>query len=348
MPRRIVTRDGRTYRFVEDEPPPMGANDVRVRVEFAAPKHGTESQIIGGSVFHRKDWDANLRMFFPRPEPAAPYEPDEQGIGNMIVGTVIGIGANVTRFGIGDKVFGGGFIREIHQAKEAELRPLNGLTPTDAVCTEPAHVGFVAVRDGNVRIGDDVAVYGLGAIGLLTVQMARASGARRVFGVDPIPMRREYALTHGADDAFDPSAVDAALEIKRATGGQGVDVALETSGNDRALHDAIRCLRQCGTVVHVAWGPRSCANLHLDEEFQVNRPTIVGSQAWAGWNNPDRAYPLWNPDRAYEATIDLFQRGKITAEGVVTPIVPFANALETLPLIFTAPERTIKIGVTFP
>jgi threonine dehydrogenase-like Zn-dependent dehydrogenase len=126
-----------------------------------------------------------------------------------------------------------------------------------------------------------------------------------------------------------------------------VDVSLETSGNDRALHDAIRCLRQCGTVVHVAWGPTSCANLHLNEEFAINRPTLIGSQAWAGWNNPDRSHPLWNADRAYETAIELFRSGNITGEGIVTPIVPFAAALETLPMIFTAPERTIKIGVSF-
>jgi threonine dehydrogenase-like Zn-dependent dehydrogenase len=348
MPRRIVTRDGKTYRFVEYELPPLGPRDVRVQVEFAAPKHGTESQIIGGSAFQRKQWDAELRMFLPRPENAAPSEPEERGIGNMIVGSVVEVGPEVTRFQPGDRVFGGGQIREMHQAPESKLRPLDGLTPVDAVCTEPGHVAFVAVRDGNIRIGDDVAVYGLGAIGLLTVQIAKAGGAHRVFGVDPLPARRAYAVAHGADAVFDPIASDAALEIKRATDKHGVDVAIETSGNSRAMHDAIRCIRQCGVIVHVPWGPHDCSQLHLDEEFHLNRPTIVGSQAWEGWGNPDRSYPLWDEPRAYQATIDLFRAGKISGEGIVTPIVPFAEAPAALATIFTAPERSIKCGVTFP
>lgn len=346
MPLRIVTADGRTYRFVEYELPDCGPTDVRVLVEFAAPKHGTESQIIGGSAFDRKHWDPALRMFLPRDEPPSTAKPPERGIGNMIVGTVVAVGSQVTRFQVGDRVFGGGQIREIHQAPEDQLRPLTSLTPVDAVCTEPAHVGFVAVRDGNIRIGDDVAIYGLGAIGLLTVQIAKAGGARHVFGIDPIPLRREVALAHGADAVFDPLAEDVALQIKRATGGNGVDVSIETSGNDRALHEAIRCIRQCGTIVHVAWGPKSAANLHLDEEFHLNRPTLIGSQAWRGWNNPDRDHPLWDESRAYEATIDLFRTGKITGEGIVQPIVPFAQAPEALATIFTAPERSIKVGVT--
>jgi threonine dehydrogenase-like Zn-dependent dehydrogenase len=167
-----------------------------------------------------------------------------------------------------------------------------------------------------------------------------------VFAVDPIAIRREWALAHGADAAFDPREVDAALEIKLATGKKGVDVALETSGVDRALHDAIRCIRQCGTVVHVPWGPKSSPNLHLDEEFHHNRPTLIGSQAWAGWGNTDRSFPLWDHERAYRAAIDLFRTGLITGEGLVHPIVSFEEAPEALRAIFTSPETTIKVGVS--
>jgi threonine dehydrogenase-like Zn-dependent dehydrogenase len=201
------------------------------------------------------------------------------------------------------------------------------------------------VRDGNIRIGDAAAVYGLGAIGLMAVQIARAGGARCVFAVDPLSMRRDFALAHGADAAFDPRAVDAALEIKRATGDKGVDVAIETSGNGRALHEAIRCIRQCGTVVHVPWGPHDCSDLHLDEEFHLNRPTLIGSQAWDGWGNPDRSHPLWDYERAYQATIDLFRDKLIMGEGVVTPIVGFDEAPEALLAIRARPETTIKFGV---
>lgn len=347
MPRRIVTEDGTRFWITEAELPPLKSDEIRVRVAFAAPKHGTESQLITGSVFQTKRWDPELRLFLSLPESSttAMPPPKPRGIGNVVVGEVLEIGSEVTRFQPGDRVFGSGQISEIVQAPEAKFRTLTTLTPVDAVCTEPGHVAFVAVRDGNIRVGDDVAVFGLGAIGLLTIQIAKAGGAHRVFGIDPLPARREFALRHGADAAFDPREQDTAVAIKYATEKHGVDVAIETSGNGRALHDAIRCIRQCGTVVHVPWGPKDASALKLGEEFHHNRPTLIGSQAWEGWGNPDRSHPLWNPERAYQATIDLFREGRITGEGIVTPIVSFEEAPDILPTIFTDPGRSIKIGV---
>ena len=113
----------------------------------------------------------------------------------------------------------------------------------------------------------------------------------------------------------------------------------------RALHDAIRCIRQCGAVVHVAFGPHDNTHLHLDEEFHHNRPTLIGSQAWDGWGNPDRSHPLWNYERAYQAAIDLFRDKRITGEGVVMPIVSFDDAPSALVAIRMRPETTIKFGV---
>jgi threonine dehydrogenase-like Zn-dependent dehydrogenase len=124
-----------------------------------------------------------------------------------------------------------------------------------------------------------------------------------------------------------------------------VDVSIETSGSGRALHDAIRCIRPCGTIVHVPWGPKDCADLHLDEEFHLNRPTIIGSQAWAGWGNPDRSYPLWTHERAYQTAVQLFRDGLITGKGIVMPIVSFDDAPEALASIFIRPETTIKVGI---
>lgn len=348
MPRRLVTSDGCSFRFVEYELPPCEPRGVRVRVEFASPKHGTESHSLGGSAFDRKRWDPDLRMFLPYDEAHPPPErPVERGAGNMVVGTVIETGPEVTRFRPGDRVFGYGQIREIHQAPEEKLRPLEGLSPEDAVCVDPAHVAFVAVRDGNVRIGDCVAVFGLGAIGLLATRIAREGGALRVYAVDPIPVRRACAESGGADAAFDPLSGDAALEIKRATGGRGVDVSIETSGSAGALQDAIRCIRQCGTVVHVPWGPKGAGALRLDEEFHLNRPTIVGSQAWEGWGNPDRSYPLWDWERAYQATIQLFREKRITSDGLITPIVPFEDSPEAVAEALRRPQSSIKLGIVF-
>ena len=270
MPRRIVTEDGSRFWITEYELPTLEANEVQIKVQLAAPKHGTEAQLISGSAFSAKQWHPELRLFLPRPEsketPAV--APVPRGIGNMIVGEVITIGSAVTRFTVGERVFGYGQVCELLNIPEDKLFPLGALTESDAVCCDPAHVAFVAVRDGNIRVGDDVAVFGLGAIGLLAVQIAKAGGARRVFAVDPLALRREHALAHGATEVFDPLTCDTALQIKLATKKLGVDVSIETSGNGKALNDAIRCVRQCGTVVHVPWGPKDASALKLGGEIR--------------------------------------------------------------------------------
>jgi threonine dehydrogenase-like Zn-dependent dehydrogenase len=350
MPRRIVAlgEGAGSFGIVEYESAPLGPRDVRVRVEFGAPKHGTENHVLAGGVVGKK-WDPELRMFLPYAEgEERPAPPAQRGVGNMVVGTVVEAGAEASRFAPGERVFGYGALNEVVQAPEEKWWPLADLSPEDAVCMDPGHVAFVAVRDGNVRLGDDVAVFGLGAIGLLTVQCARASGARRVFAVDPVPARRAYAEAHGADAAFDPTAGDVALAIKRATGGAGVDVSLETSGNARALHEAGRCLRRCGTVVHVPWGPTDAAGLHFDEEWHVNRPTMVFSQAAPYWGNPDRDHPLWDADRAMDAVVELLRAGTLTGRGIVTPVVGFEEAPALLPALLRDPTRAIKVGVGFP
>jgi threonine dehydrogenase-like Zn-dependent dehydrogenase len=344
MPKRLVALDTGAFAIVDYELPPLAENAVRVAVAFGAPKHGTEQHLLQGG-FGGKQWDPDLRLFLPNPVGAAVPPPAQRGIGNMVVGTVIETGMGADRFQTGDRVFGYGTLNEIVQAPKENWFRLGGLSPEDAVCADPAHVAFVAVRDGNIRIGDDVAVFGLGAIGLLTVQVARAGGARRVFAVDPVPARRAYAEAHGADATFDPMTGDVALEIKHATGGAGVDVALETSGNARALHEAGRCIRQCGTVVHVPWGPTATTGLHFDEEWHVNRPRMVFSQAAPYWGNPDREHPLLNAARALEGATELLRAGSITGKGIVTPIFRFDDAPKLLPNLMADPERSIKAGV---
>jgi L-iditol 2-dehydrogenase len=101
---------------------------------------------------------------------------------------------------------------------------------------------------GHVRLGNAVAVAGLGPIGLLLVQVLRAAGASRVIGFDPLPHRREAAQRLGADLAADPATVPPA-EGLAALGGDGADVAFEMAGTNEAVELAMALTRPGGRVV---------------------------------------------------------------------------------------------------
>src|SRR5262249_42776364 len=98
MPRKIVTQDGLKFLVQEHKQPPLQPREVRVRVTFAAPKHGTEAVLYSGENPHeQKQWDSTLRMFLPRPESSeTPTAPRDRSVGNMVVGDVLEVGSEVT------------------------------------------------------------------------------------------------------------------------------------------------------------------------------------------------------------------------------------------------------------
>jgi L-iditol 2-dehydrogenase len=122
------------------------------------------------------------------------------------------------------------------------LHPLPDSLSNDAgALLEPLGVAIHAVSLAHVRLGHDVLVVGAGPIGVLTLQVARRSGARRVFVSEPLAHRRDSALRAGADAAWVPETVPDALA--EATAGRGVDVVVEMADTDDAITTAARSAR---------------------------------------------------------------------------------------------------------
>jgi propanol-preferring alcohol dehydrogenase len=107
---------------------------------------------------------------------------------------------------------------------------------------------FAGLRKSGAGLGDRVIVTGLGAVGLCVVVAAAAAGCR-VIVVDPIPARREFALSLGAERAIDPRAEDPVREVREFTEGPGAEIALECSGNAQAQRQVVEAVRPHGTVV---------------------------------------------------------------------------------------------------
>ncbi|MCB0213874.1 MAG: zinc-binding alcohol dehydrogenase, partial [Anaerolineae bacterium] len=214
------------------------------------------------------------------------------------------------------------------------------VSPEAGIFTTLAAVALNAVHDAAIKVGDRVAIFGLGAVGLFTVQLARLSGAGYIYAVDMLPDRRERALTFGADEVLNPEEVDVGLAIKQSTQG-GVDVAIEASGNYYALQEALRCVHRAGPVVTLGFYQGGGTPLRLGEEWHHNRLSMLSSMG--AWGCPHRSYPMWDTDRVRNTVLELFGAGKLEAESMITHHFPFLEAAQGYELIDRDPNACLKV-----
>ncbi len=323
MPKELVAIAPRQPVLRDYEDGPLPADSVRVQVEFGAPKRGTEMTMYYG-----------LRgAGFP------------QGLGNMCVGKVSEIGSEVEGVEIGERVAGYGHLKETHTWNAQRILKMNErMTWKEAVCYDPAHFALAAVRDGQVRVGDRVAVFGLGALGLMSQQFAKIAGADFVAVVDPIEGRRAVAEKTGADLVLDPTSCNVGEALREATGGLGVDVAIETSANYHALDDAIRSVAFEGTVVVVGWAKECKGGLDLGAVAHFNIPNLIFARANS---DPNRDHPRWSFGRIIDTCWKWLSEGRFDCEDIVAPVVPFADAAAAYEEMDNHPERSVKLGVSF-
>ncbi|WP_310149655.1 NAD(P)-dependent alcohol dehydrogenase [Bosea sp. BE125] len=116
------------------------------------------------------------------------------------------------------------------------------------MCPDIMSTGFSGAEKGGVSIGDCVAVFAQGPIGLCATAGARLMGATRIIAVESIPARQDMARRLGADEVVDFSKGDPVAEIMRLTDGRGVDVAIEALGRQETFEAALRVLRPGGTL----------------------------------------------------------------------------------------------------
>ena len=120
-----------------------------------------------------------------------------------------------------------------------------------AALAEPTSVAVRAVRRGRLAEEESVAIVGAGTIGLLTLQVARAMGARKVIVIEPAENRREIAMQLGVIATVDPATEDPVSAVHRLTGGLGSDVVFECAGTVAAMGASPLLARKRGRVVLV-------------------------------------------------------------------------------------------------
>lgn len=349
--KKLVAVEPRVAELKEYEDRAILENEVRVKTQFASPKHGTElADFRGTTPFIDGKFDDEWKIFRERDkdEPRG-IEFGDLPLGNMFVGTITEVGKQVTDFKVGDRVCSYGPIKETQIVNAVDNYKLRKMSPDasakNAVCYDPAQFALSGVRDANVRPGDRVVVIGLGAIGQLALQYAAKVGAAAVIGVDPIEKRRVIAKKHGANYTFDSMACDVGYEIKRVTGKQGADVIIETSGNVNALQSALKGLAYGGTIAYVAFSKPFPAGLWLGQEAHYNYGKIIFSRACS---EPNPEYPRWSRKRIEDVVWEHLMSGYLDCEDIIYPTIDFEEAAEGFcKYVDQQPDASIKLGITF-
>ncbi|RAK58940.1 oxidoreductase [Phenylobacterium hankyongense] len=327
-PSALFLKAPRELAFDPLEVAPPGPGEVRVRTLFSGVSAGTElSQFRGTNPFMHRRFDEPSRLFLAAEAPSWPYP--VRNLGYEEVGEIVEVGAGVDDLAVGDRIFGTWGHRTHHLATADYARDRRMPEGADPRIGVFSHIGAVAlngVHDAQIRIGDVVAVFGLGVPGQIVVQAARASGAR-VIAVDPDPHRRAIALAHGAAEALDPTAGSAAEAIKAATQGRGADVCIEVSGAPPALAEAIRAVAYSARVVAMGFFQGEVPGLRLGEEFHHNRVQLVCSQI--SGVAPEASY-RWSKPRLWRTAVELQHEGVLS----LTPLITHTAAFEAAPALF--------------
>jgi 2-desacetyl-2-hydroxyethyl bacteriochlorophyllide A dehydrogenase len=357
MPRTLVLDGPRRLRLAEQPSRDLGPGEIRLRSRLSGISHGTELSLYRGtSAFTDRDFDRGLRAFVaPHAGSVAAYPVT---LGYEMVSEVVEVAPDVTpdRFGVavGDLVHTG----TPHQeetvldvaASLGATYPLVRLpgpgSAERAVFLSLTTVALQAVHDAELKLGDSVSVHGLGAIGLLVVQMCRLRGVQTVFAVDPEPDRRELAERFGDVVTLDPLAQPPVpLRVRELNEGAGVDVAIEVSGSDRALQDALASAGLGGRVVAAGFYQGGAANLRLGEEFHHNRLSLYSSMG--GWGAPHRHAPLWHRRRVMRTAVRLLDTGHVSVEGLLGKRFAFDDAAAAYDWIDRHPRDAVKVALSY-
>lgn len=322
MSRALILAAPRRLEFEDAPDPPLGPSEVRVRTLFSGISAGTElTQYRDTSPFMDRRFDEARRLFVPG-EPSWGYP--VRTLGYEEVGEVVEVGAEAGDVALGSQVYGTWNHRShavipADYARDREMPA--GADPRIGVFSHIGAVALNGVHDAQIRLGDTVAVFGLGVPGQIVVQAARASGAT-VIAVDPDPDRRAFAASLGADQTLAPAAAEA---IKDLTGGKGADICIEVSGAAPALADAIRSVAYASRVVAMGFYQGEVAGLRLGDEFHHNRIELISSQISGV---APAASHRWSKPRLWRTAVELQHTGVLDLLPLITHCAPFEQAPE--------------------
>ena len=260
-------------------------------------------------------------------------------LGYSSAGTVIAVGEGVADLNVGDPVACAGAGYAVHAEFACIPRLLVAKIPSDsgvsfdeAAFTTVGAVALHGVRTAEVKLGDVVAVVGLGLLGQLTVQALKAAGCR-VLGFDPVPSRAELALSLGCLATCTSESVFRDL-CHQHSSGRGADAVLITAETPSSgpVNLAGEIARDRAVVVAVGTvGMDIQRKLYYEKELDFRIARSYGPGRYdAAYEQKGRDYPIgyvrWTETRNMEAFLQLLAEGKLNLKPLITHRFPIDRA----------------------
>ena len=347
---------------VEDVPVPTITRGVVVENACSLISAGTESALINlagqslaGKARSRPDDMKKVLQKIGTDGPLSAYQQamsrlaKPEPLGYSCAGTVVRTGTD--DFEVGDRVACAGAGYAVHAEyvavpKNLCVRIPDGVSFREAAFTTVGSIAMHGVRNAEVTVGENVAVIGLGLIGLLVVQILKAAGCR-VIGVDIDPEKLALAAQLGADAVANYDGLAEKMKAFSAFGADAVIIAAATSSS-APVEAAGRLVRDKGRVVVVG---NVGMNVPRDIFYEKEAEVVVSRSYGPGRydrNYEERGvdYPIyvrWTERRNMEAFLELVRQKRIDLDRLITHTFPLDSAPEAYDLISAGRERYIGI-----
>ncbi|EKD77664.1 MAG: hypothetical protein ACD_42C00240G0001, partial [uncultured bacterium] len=259
-------------------------------------------------------------------------------LGYCNVGRVLAVGEKITHFSVGDRVVSNGYHAEVVRVlKNLCAKIPEGVSDDEAAFTIVSAIALQGIRLSQPTLGERYVVFGLGLIGLLTVQILRANGCR-VLGVDFDHAKSELAKKFGADIVNPDYIISQAALF---SGGNGVDAVIITAATDsnELLHQAASICRKHARIVLIGVIGKEFSRADFYEKelsFQVSCSYGPGRYD-ENYERLGLDYPIgfvrWTEQRNFEAVLELMAQGLLNVEPLISArfdIDHIADAYETL------------------
>ncbi len=268
--KKILFPEANRAALVDANPEPKGDDYVIVKTAISTISAGTERANITG--------DANVAG---RKAPSVKFP---RGAGYSSAGTVVEVGPAVTRVKPGDRVavvWGSHSSYNVVSEKNVVKIEDDNITFAQAALLLISTFSMAAIRKCRFEVGEAAMVMGLGILGQFAIRILHAAGAAPLIAVDPVAKRRGEALNGGADYALDPFEEGFADKVKALTGGKGVPVCIEVTGQGAGFDQALDCMAQFGRIALL--GCTRNKDFSIDYYRKIHCPgiTVIGAHTQA-------------------------------------------------------------------